>query len=106
MLRLVFLSGIDPSLVIKCLEMANLLNFVLSLEGGIEFTVGAGGSNLSGGQKQRIGIARAIYQGRELIVFDESTSALDFFVESEIIETLVKLKSYASVVLILTRNLI
>ena len=45
---------------------------------------------LSGGQKQRIGIARAIYQNKEIMVLDEATSALDKKTEEKILFNLIK----------------
>lgn len=52
--------------------------FVHKLKKGIESDVAQGGSNFSGGQKQRISIARAIFKDAEIIIFDDSFSALDY----------------------------
>lgn len=67
--------------IIKALKMANLYNFVNSLDNKLETNVGEGGSLLSGGQKQRLALARAILSDREIMIFDEATSNID--VESE-----------------------
>ncbi len=68
---------IDEKRVKEALKLADALDFVNSLENGIDTKMEEFGSNLSGGQRQRIAIARAIYKHASLILFDEATSALD-----------------------------
>ncbi len=53
-------------------------NFVNDLELGIHSPVAQGGTNFSGGQKQRLSIARALFKNAEIIIFDDSFSALDY----------------------------
>jgi len=50
------------------------------------------GKNISGGQLQRIGIARAIYQDKDVLIFDEATNALDEELEEQIVSNLIKIK--------------
>ena len=50
------------------------------------------GKNISGGQLQRIGIARALYQNKDILIFDEATNALDESLENKIVSNLIKLK--------------
>ena len=50
------------------------------------------GKNISGGQLQRIGIARALYQNKNILIFDEATNALDENLESKIVSNLLNLK--------------
>ena len=58
-------------------EIAQAMDFVEGKEDGFESEISQGGANLSGGQKQRLSIARAIARDSEIIVFDDSFSALD-----------------------------
>jgi len=59
------------------LEVAQALDFVASMPGGLEALIDQGGSNLSGGQRQRLSIARAIVRRPSLYLFDDCFSALD-----------------------------
>lgn len=59
-------------------ETAQAEEFVQELDGKYEGYVAPGGANLSGGQKQRISIARAICRSPEILIFDDSFSALDY----------------------------
>ena len=74
---------IDEQKVIKALKMAKA-EFVFDLEKGIDSEVAQGGTNFSGGQKQRLSIARAIYKDSEIIIFDDSFSALDYKTDMEV----------------------
>ena len=62
----------------RALELAQATEFVEKMPGGINAEISQGGTNVSGGQKQRLSIARAIARQPEILVFDDSFSALDY----------------------------
>ena len=67
----------DPARVRDALAGANLLEFVMTMPGGLDAHIGHNGTQLSGGQRQRLAIARAIYKDAPILILDEATSALD-----------------------------
>ena len=69
---------VDEARLQNALAVAQAEEFVGSLENGVESAVAQGGTNFSGGQKQRLSIARAVYKNGEIMVFDDTFSALDF----------------------------
>ncbi|MEN6318286.1 MAG: ABC transporter ATP-binding protein [Syntrophaceae bacterium] len=75
----------------QALRKADVLEFVDSLPGGLDFIVADDGMKMSGGQRQRISIARALLTSPEILLLDEATSALDHKTEEKIIETVLRL---------------
>lgn len=94
---------VDESRLCKAVEMAQLADFVGSLPQGLDTRVGERGLNLSGGQRQRIGVARALYNEPDLLVFDEATSALDAETEREVSKAIDALSGTKTVILIAHR---
>lgn len=83
---------VDEEKVINALKLANIYDFVESLENKIHSVLDEFGAKLSGGQRQRIAIARAIYTDPKILIFDEATSALDNTSEQKIIQSLENLR--------------
>lgn len=77
--------------------------FINKLPLGYDTFLDENGKNLSGGQKQRLGIARALLRKPELIIFDEATSNLDTITESAIRDTISKLNSDVTCIIIAHR---
>jgi ATP-binding cassette, subfamily B, bacterial PglK len=86
--------------VIQALKDVDLWVFVQSLPLGLQTQIGERGATLSGGQRQRLGIARALYQGASLIVFDESTNALDALTEGFVLDTLSNIRGKTTIIII------
>lgn len=76
----------------KVIKEAQLDKFIQSLSDGLKTNVGEKGTRISGGQLQRIGIARALYNNPQVIIFDEATNSLDKKNEDEIINIIMSLK--------------
>jgi ATP-binding cassette subfamily B protein len=64
------------------LEVAQAREFVAEMQGGLDAPIDQGGTNVSGGQRQRLAIARALVKRPQILVFDDSFSALDFKTDS------------------------
>lgn len=71
-------------------DVAQASEFVNRMDGGFEAAIAQSGSNVSGGQKQRLSIARAVYRHPEILIFDDSFSALDFKTDREVREALAR----------------
>lgn len=100
--------GYPPSLLTdeicwEVLALARLDDFIRSLPDGLDTQVGDRGTRLSGGQRQRLGIARSLVTRPKLLILDEATSSLDGLTESEISESLRKLKGDVTLIVIAHR---
>lgn len=94
---------VNDEQVWRALREAALEEFVRSLPEGLDTQIGERGVRLSGGQRQRIGIARALYQNPEVLIFDEATSALDSETESAIMESIHGLHGTKTMIIIAHR---
>ncbi|WP_374615171.1 ABC transporter ATP-binding protein [Sphingorhabdus sp.] len=81
-------NGLDFKRVRSAAAMAQIEEFIDSLDEQFDTRVGERGVRLSGGQRQRIGIARALYKSADLLVLDEATSALDNVTESKVMQAI------------------
>ena len=93
----------DDEKVWKALREAQLEEFIRRQPDGLDTQIGERGIRLSGGQRQRIGIARALYEDPELLVFDEATSSLDNETEAAIMESINSLHGKKTMVIIAHR---
>ncbi len=96
-----FLGNIkDDNYAWDVLKSVGLFKFVDSLPDKLNTTVGEDGTILSGGQKQRISIAKALYKKSKIIIFDESTSALDPRTEKLFLNTIKNLDKKLTIIMI------
>ncbi len=91
---------IDDNKVNKAIELANLNEFKSTLNSGLDTLLGESGSRLSGGQRQRLGIARALYNDPNILIFDESTNALDTQTEKKIINEIFSTKENKTIIFV------
>jgi ATP-binding cassette, subfamily B, bacterial PglK len=94
----------DMDAVIRATQIAELHEFVSrGLPKGYDTFVGERGVRLSGGERQRIGIARALYHNPPVLIMDEATSSLDNVTENYIMQSIKKIKSKRTIILIAHR---
>lgn len=87
----------------RALDEAQISDFVRSLPDGIYTEIGDRGIRISGGQRQRLGIARALYNKPEILIFDEATSALDNDTEEALMDAINSLKGKRTMLIIAHR---
>jgi len=88
----------------KALSAAQAKDFVADKEGGLDFVVAQGGKNLSGGQKQRLTIARALVMQPEILILDDSASALDYATDAALRKSIKELDSDMTVFIVSQRT--
>lgn len=90
---------LDEEMVHNALHDASAAGFIEEMEQSYDTIIGERGVGLSGGQKQRISIARALAKHAPVLIFDDSTSALDMETEHEIQQTLSQLHDTTKVII-------
>lgn len=95
------ISDDDPRIQ-RAINVAHA-DFVNNLEKGIKSEVAQGGTNFSGGQKQRLSIARAIFKDPEILIFDDSFSALDYKTDKEVRENINKVLEDKTIIIVAQR---
>lgn len=86
-------DGATKEEVLSAIESANFTEDLKNLQNGIETLVGEKGVSISGGQKQRISIARAFIKNPEILILDDSLSAVDAKTENAIIKNIQQLRA-------------
>ncbi|MDH4944341.1 ABC transporter ATP-binding protein [Sulfurimonas sp. C5] len=94
---------ISDDAIEEALEIAQLSEMLKSMPNGLDTIVGHHGIRLSGGQRQRLSIARMIIANPSVVIFDESTSALDVHTEAKLYATLMPLLKNKTVITIAHR---
>ena len=87
----------------EALDISQAREFVDRKQGGLEFQIEQGGRNLSGGQKQRMTIARALVRKPEILILDDSASALDFATDAALRKSIKEMKNQPTVFIVSQR---
>ncbi len=87
----------------KALEISQAKEFVEDKDGGLDYKIEQGGKNLSGGQKQRLTIARAVVRNPEILILDDSASALDFATDAKLRQAIRAMKDKLTVFIVSQR---
>lgn len=85
--------------IINSLRLAEAYSFIKDYEDGINHPVYEGGKNFSGGQKQRISLARSVLKNSELLILDDSTSALDYLTDKKVRDNILHIKDITVVII-------
>ncbi|WP_421716944.1 ABC transporter ATP-binding protein [Arcobacter arenosus] len=96
-------ESISDEEIFKALEIAQLKDTVLQMSNKLDTLVGKHGIRLSGGQRQRLSIARMIISNPSVVIFDESTSALDVHTEAKLFSALIPILEDKTVITIAHR---
>ncbi len=96
-------ESVSDEIIYKALEIAQLKQSVLDMENKLDTIVGKNGVRLSGGQRQRLSIARMIVVNPSIVIFDESTSALDVHTEVKLFNDLEEILKDKTVITIAHR---
>ena len=91
-------ENIDENNIIDALKKADAYSFVYNYEDNLNHEIVEGGKNLSGGQKQRISIARALLKKGEVLILDDSTSALDFLTDKSVRNNIKQIEGLTTII--------
>jgi ABC-type bacteriocin/lantibiotic exporter with double-glycine peptidase domain len=97
-------ENISASKLMQCISQSQLETFFSDLPNGLLTKLGERGTKISGGELQRIGIARALYFDPNILIFDESTSALDHETEQKLLDEIYNFKNNKTIIFITHRN--
>ena len=93
-------NKIDKKLIDEIIDKTGLSEFINKLPEKIDTQIGENGLYISGGEKQRIGIARLLYDKKEILIFDESTSNLDIKNKNKFIKIINQLSKEKTIIII------
>ena len=88
----------------KALEIAQAVEVVAKKDGGLDAQISQGGKNLSGGQRQRLTIARALVRHPEILILDDSMSALDYATDARLRQALQEMPERPTVFIVSQRT--
>ena len=91
---------VDERRLLTAVQAAQLDTFIAGLPERLNTIVGERGVRLSGGQRQRLGIARALYQERDVLILDEAASALDTVTEEKMMQAVRDLQGHRTLIII------
>lgn len=98
-----FGRGVDKMSIKRAVDSAQAGSFINDLENGLDYRLTIRGSNLSGGQKQRVLISRALAAKPEILILDDSSSALDYQTDAKMREALSKYFRGATTIVVAQR---
>ncbi|MBR2833996.1 MAG: ABC transporter ATP-binding protein [Bacilli bacterium] len=87
----------------KAIEISQSKEFIDKLKKGVNSEIAQSGKNVSGGQRQRLSIARAIYKDPEILIFDDSFSALDFKTDAKLRHKLKEITKDKTIIIVAQR---
>ena len=90
--------------IYEALTIAQAKEVVDSKEGKLDFVIEQGGKNLSGGQRQRLTIARALLQDADVLILDDSSSALDYATDAALRKALANMNKKMTIFLVSQRT--
>lgn len=94
----------EDSALYKALETAQALEVVKQRDGELDAMISQGGKNLSGGQRQRLTIARALVREPEILILDDSTSALDYATDAKLRKALQEMEQKPTIFIVSQRT--